>query len=186
MEMIARAILSAMLEARTFVTSLEPAREKLASLNAEFKGEYEIHNDIYSLKDKSRGIGEVFLRLRTIPKNIWNEKWVVVAIKETELRSVGKNSIIPLKKQFDTKEEAQVFVDENYADQFEFCFESHCIGWQYDLGEDQVDLEDIEGHYSIEFKSKTEEGLQRLLDMFNIKETIKGPSVVGVKELLGR
>ena len=175
-----------MLEARTFVKSLDEAREKLTSLNALFKGEYEIHNIIYASKDKSKGLEKVFLRLRTIPKNIWNEKNVVVAIKETELKEIGKNSIIPLKKQFDTKEEAQEYIDKNLKDQFVYSFEFGCIGWQYDLGEDQVDLEDIEGHYSIEFKSKTEEGLKKLLNEFGITETIKGPSVVAVKELLGR
>jgi hypothetical protein len=65
-------------------------------------------------------------------------------------------------------------------------FEYGCIGWQYDMGEDQVDLEDIEGHFSIEFKSKTVEGLKNLLEVFGITEVIRGPTVVAVKERLGR
>jgi polyphosphate kinase 2 (PPK2 family) len=88
-----------------------------------------------------------------------------VAIKNTELKQIGKNSIIPLKKEFDTVEEGRAFIEANLADQFTYDYDSHCIGWQYDLGADQVDLEDIEGHASIEFKSQTDEGLKKLFEL---------------------
>ena len=109
-----------------------------------------------------------------------------MAIKNTELKQIGKNSIIPLKKEFDTVEEGRAFIEANLADQFTYDYDSHCIGWQYDLGADQVDLEDIEGHASIEFKSQTDEGLKKLFELFAIDPAlaIKGPSVVAVRELL--
>lgn len=173
-----------MLEARTFVENFDKAKEVLASLSAKFKGEYEIHDIIFASKDPSKTMVEEFLRLRSIPKNIWNEKNFIVAIKHTEIKNIGKDYTTPLKEQFDTIEQAQKFVDENLLDKFEYSFEFHRIGWQYDLSEGQVDLEDIEGFLSIEIKSKTEEGLKRLADLFDIKDTIKGPSVVAVKELL--
>ena len=175
-----------MLEARTFVDTLDNARKVLEQENAIFRGHYVIHDYIYSSKDKSLPLERVFLRLRLIPKNIWNEKNVIVAIKQTELMEVGKNSIIPLRKEFDTEEEGRAFIDQNYSDTFEFVYDFEREGWQYDIGSDQVDLEDIEGHPSIELKSDTTEGLQKLLNTFNIKNTIKGPSVLEVKRILNR
>lgn len=50
-----------------------------------------------------------------------------------------------------------------------------------------VDLEIIEDKYpSIELKSETDEGMERLLDKFHVKKenVITGPSVVAVRELL--
>lgn len=175
-----------MFDARTFPDTLKNAQEILKAQNAIFKGEYLITDKIYNSKDLSQDLNTVFLRLRSVPKNIWEDKPFIVAIKNTEVKNVGKQSIIPLKKQFDTEVEAQEFIDTNYLDQFEFSFQFNRIGWQYFIGEDGVDLEEIEGRPSIEFKSKTEEGLQKLLELFNVKpeEVIKGPSVVAVRDLL--
>lgn len=175
-----------MLEARTLVDNLDKAKEVLKKEGAVFKGEYEIHDIIFSPKDTFKTLREEFLRLRLIPKNIWDEKEVVVSVKNTEVKGIGKNAAIPLKKQFNTKEEAEKFIEENLLDKYEYAYEFSRIGWQYDLGEDQVDLEDIEGHLSIEIKSNTEEGLEKLAQMFEIENTIKGPLVFVLKEILGK
>jgi len=175
-----------MLDARIFITELDTARKILKMNQAVFKGEYSIHDSIYSSNDLNNGIDKVFLRLRSVLKNIWNEKPFIVAIKHTELKSVGKQSVIPVKKQFDTLLEAQEFLNKTYLNEFTFLYEFSRIGWQYDIGDEQVDLEEIEGLYSIEFKSPTEEGLNKLLKLFNVNDVIKVPSVVKIKELLDR
>lgn len=173
-----------MYDARIFPQTLDTARDILQKNGAVLKGDYAITNKIY--KHKTEPLEKVFLRLRTIPKNIWNEKSVIVSIKNTEIRQVGKQSIISFKKEFDTEKEAAAFLEEKYANDFTFDFEFSCIGWQYFLGEDGVDLELIENHPSIEFKSKTQQGLQSLLELFAVKdeEVIKGPSVSKIKQLL--
>lgn len=177
-----------MFDARIFPTTLKDAEKILLKEKAVLKGDYIIKDKIFASKDLSQTLDKVFLRLRIISRNIWDDKPIVVVIKNTEVKKVGKQSIIPLKKEFDTESEATKFIQENYADQFEFAFEFNRIGWQYFLGEDGIDLEEIETHPSIEFKSPTEEGLQRLLKIFNINESevIKGPSVVVIKNLLIR
>ena len=186
-----------MFDARIFLknkSDLEKARRILEKLKADFKGDYAIHDKIFASKDLTLGLDKVFLRLRVISKNIWKDKPVIVSIKHTELMDLGKQSIIPVKEQFDTEKEAEDFIAKNYASQFEFSYKFDRIGWQYNLGEgdtnhvDQVDLEDIEGNYSIEFKSKTEIGLQKLCTLFDVKleDIIKGPSAVAVKEILKR
>lgn len=173
-----------MIDARIFPKTLDTARTILESIGATFKGEYEITNKIY--KHKELPLEQVFLRLRTIPKNIWDEKPIIVSIKNTEIKTVGKQSAISFKKEFDNEKEAEQFIVDNYTKEFSYDFTFNCIGWQYFLGEDGVDLEMIEGHPSIEFKSRDEEGLKNLLAMFGVKDkdVIKGPSVVSVKKLL--
>jgi hypothetical protein len=175
-----------MLEARNFVKSLDEAKKILSANNAVYKGEYKIHDIIYFSKDSQKTFADEFLRLRLVLKNIWDEKEVVVAIKNTEVKEIGKNSNIPLKKYFDTEGEAKGYIENNLLDKFIYSYEFDRMGWQYDLGDDQVDLEDIEGFLSIEVKSETEEGLKRLVNLFNMENILKGPSVVPIKELLKR
>ncbi len=175
-----------MFDARIFTAELDTAHKILNEKQAIFRGEYAIHDAIYASKDPNQKLDSVFLRLRYISKNIWSEKPYIIALKQTKIKEIGKQSIIPVKKQFDTEKEAREFITENYSAMFEFSYEFNRIGWQYDLGEDQIDLEDIEGHYSIEFKSPTEQGLKDLLALFNAKNIIVGPSVVTIKNLLDR
>lgn len=177
-----------MYDARIFIPSLDNAREILKQNDAVDKGYYVIHDAIYRSKDPAQDLGSVFLRLRSVPVNIWDEAQFIVAIKNTELQDVGKKSIIPLKKGFGSEAEAKEFIAQNYADAFEFAYEFDRVGWQYFIGKDGVDLEDIEGHYSIEFKSETEEGLRALLEKFGVTndQVIQGPSVVEIGKILGK
>ncbi len=175
-----------MVDARIFPKTLEDAKVILEQVGAVYKGEYFIVDTIYASVDAEQTLDKTFLRLRIIPKNIWNEKPVIVALKNTEIKVVGKQSYVPLKKEFDTNLEALQFIEIECGDLLTPVFTFERTGWQYFIGEDGVDLEDIEGHPSIEFKSKTEEGIKKLLALFNISESevIRGPSVVTVKKLL--
>ena len=175
-----------MLEARSFVESFDKAKKILEQIKAVYKGEYVIHDVIYASKDKSKSLVDELMRLRLVSKNIWNEKPVVLAVKNTEVKEVGKKASVSLKMQFDTEVEAKKYIEENLLDKFEYCYEFGRTGWQYDVAEGQVDLEDIEGLLSIEVKSKEGEGLRRLVELFEMKNIVKGPSVVRVKELLKR
>jgi len=177
-----------MIEARVFVDSLDNAREVLKQENAALKGKYKIHDTIYRHTDKTTPLIEKFLRLRVVPENIWDEKEVILALKQTELRKVGKDSYIPLKLQYDTREEAEEYYEQNLKAEYVKDFEFWRIGWQYLLPSgDVVDLEVIEDeHPSIELKSETDAGMEKLLGKFHIKkeEVITGPSVVAVRSIL--
>ena len=177
-----------MFDARTFPRSLDGANRILKEEGAVFRGEYVIHDTIFASKDSIQNLGTIFLRLRHIPKNIWSEKEYIVVIKNTEIKEVGKQSIIPIKNQFDIETEAREFIENNYSVTFEYAFEFDRTGWQYDMGVDQVDLEDIEGNFSIEFKSPTENGLKKLLQKFQVElsEVIQGPSVIAIQDIIQR
>ncbi len=175
-----------MLEARAFVGEIETARKILVDKGAIFKGEYICRDLIFAPPDASKGLKDEFLRLRINEKNIWNEGDVIVALKKTEQKEVGKNSLIPFKKEFSSESEARKYIEENFEQDFQYDFEFTRTGWQYDLGENQVDLEQVHGleHcFSIEVKSNTEEGLRELLRMLHIDSTIDGPSVIEMKRL---
>lgn len=176
-----------MLEARTFVSNIDKARKTLLDNGAVFKGEYQCKDTIFSPLDSAKTLKDEFLRLRINVKNIWAEKDVIVAVKQTERRDFGKNSVIPLKKEFDSESEARAFIEANLTNDFKYDFQFTRTGWQYDLGENQVDLEKVEDLpdcYTIEVKSKTEYGLKNLVDMLGITSIIQGPSVVEIKRLL--
>lgn len=177
-----------MIEARVFVDSIDDAKNILKQENAELKGKYKIHDTIYRNVDKSIPLIEEFLRLRVVPENIWDEKEVILALKRTELRQVGKNSHIPIKLQYDKREEAEEYYEQNLKGEYEKDFEFWRIGWQYRLPNgNEVDLEIVEDRYpSIELKSETDASLEKLLDKFNVKkeDVIAGPSVVAVRNIL--
>ena len=177
-----------MIDARIFTDNLEHSIELLNSLDAENRGHYTIDDSIYRNIDDLVGLVEEFLRIRVIPENIWDEKPVILALKQTELRTIGKNSHIPLKLQFDTKAEAEAYYAQNLRDKYIFDFSFSRVGWQYVLPNgDVVDLEILEDKYpSIEFKSETDEGLRRLLGLFAVNEhaVMRGPSVVAFKGVL--
>lgn len=177
-----------MIEARVFLDDLDGARAILARENAELKGKYKIHDTIYRNIDKNVPLIQEFLRLRVMPENIWSDRDVILALKQTKLRKIGKNSHIPLKLQYDTRKEAEEYYNQNLKDEYEKDFEFWRIGWQYFLPNgDVVDLEIIEDNYpSIELKSETDAELEALLNKFAIKKenVIKGPSVVAVRKIL--
>lgn len=177
-----------MIEARLFIDSLDRTRRTLVALNAKNQGRYTINDEIYRNIDDSTSLVDEFLRLRFIPENIWDEKPVILALKQTELRPLGKTSHIPLKLQFDTKEEGKEYYERYLKGEYVFDFAFSRVGQQYFLPNgDVVDLEILEDKYlSIELKSETDEGIRRLLGIFAISEegVIKGPSVVAFRQVL--
>ena len=177
-----------MIEARAFVGSLDSAREALDKEQAVNQGRYRINDSIYRNYDAGISLVDEFLRLREVPENIWNEKEVILALKQTDLRKVGKRSRIPLKLQFDHKSDAEAYYIEHLQNEYLFDFSFSRVGWQYFLPNgDIVDLEIVEDKYpTIEFKSKTDAGIEQLAKLLSIQkhEVITGPSVVAVKRLL--
>lgn len=178
-----------MFEARAFVLDIETAKKVLEDNHAIYKGEYRCRDLIFLPIGQvgSEYVGDKFLRLRIYEKNIWNKKRVVVAIKKTEKKEVGKSSIIYICKEFDSEIEARRYIQDSFGNDFTFDFEFTRTGWQYDLGDDQIDLEkveDIENCYTIEVKSLTQRGLQQLTRMFNLIFVVKGSMVGAMKRLL--
>jgi len=158
-----------MIEARSFVLEVDTTKKILEENHAVFKGEYFLTDKIYSSYSPKKGLDDEFLRLRIYHKNIWPQKDIIVAVKIHEQKEIGVATEVPLKKEFDTKEEAEKFIEENLLDQYKYEYEFSRTGWQYHLGNDEIDLErvdDLENFYTVEFKSNTVEGLKKLFYVF--------------------
>jgi adenylate cyclase class IV len=178
-----------MIEARVFCTEVETIRKILEENGALFKGDYAIRDRIYSSYNPLKELDDEFLRVRTYQKNIWTDSNVMVAVKIHEQKEIGVDTVIPQKRGFDTEEEALKFVDENLLDKYKYEFTFTRTGWQYDLGDDQIDLEkveDLENFYTVEFKSNTTQGLKRLEQLLKLKNVIRGPIASHMKGLLSK
>jgi adenylate cyclase class IV len=176
-----------MIEARLFVSEVDTTRKILEKNCAVFKGKYVLTDKIYSSYSPKKMLNDEFLRLRTYQKNIWPKKDVIVAVKIHEQKEIGVDTEIPLKKEFDTKEEAERFIEENLLDKYKYEYEFSRTGWQYHLGNDEIDLErvdDLENFYTIEFKSDTVEGLKKLEILLQIKNTIRGSIASHIGKLI--
>jgi len=176
-----------MIEARTFVSEIETVRKILEENGGVFKGEYVLRDKIYSSHNPPKGLDDEFLRVRTHYKDIWNNPHVLVAVKIHEQKEIGVDTVVPLKKGFDTEEEALKFVEENLLNQYHYEYEFNRTGWQYALGEDEIDLErvdDLQDFYTVEFKSNTVEGLKHLESLLELKDVIRGPIASHMKDLI--
>ena len=176
-----------MIEARTFVSEIESTKKLLEEHGAIFKGEYVLTDKIYSSYNPPKGLNDEFLRVRTHHKDIWNNPHVLVAVKIHEQKEIGVDTVVPLKKGFENEEEALKFVTENLINQYKYEYEFNRTGWQYSLGEDEIDLErvdDLKDFYTVEFKSNSVEGLKRLEKLLQLKDVIRGPIASHMKELI--
>lgn len=176
-----------MIEARSFVSEIDTTRKLLEESGAVFKGEYVLTDKIYSSYNPEKPLDDEFLRLRTYHKNIWPQKDVIVAVKIHDQKEIGVDTVVPLKKEFGTETEAQKFIDDSLLHQYKYEFTFTRTGWQYSLGEDEIDLErvdDLENFYTVEFKSDTVEGLKRLETLLELKNVIRGPIASHMGELI--
>jgi adenylate cyclase class IV len=176
-----------MLEARAFVPEIDTTKKILEDSGALFKGEYRCRDLIFIPKKTDKPYGEEFLRLRINEKNIWNEKNVIVVIKQVQRKEVGKENIVSLRKEFETEKDGRKYVEDNFTETYTFDFEFTRTGWQYDLGDDQIDLErvdDVANCYTIEIKSKTVDGLKKLAQMFKLDSLIKGAMLGEMRRVL--
>lgn len=176
-----------MIEARSFVSEIDTTRQILEENGAVFKGEYVLTDKIYSSYNPPKGLDDEFLRVRTHHKDIWGNPYVLVAVKIHEQKEIGVDTVVPLKKGFETEEDALAFVEENLLNQYKYEYEFNRTGWQYTLGEDEIDLErvdDLKDLYTVEFKSSTIEGLKHLESLLQLKGVIEGPIASHMKELL--
>ena len=102
-----------MIEARSFVAEIETTRKILEENGAILKGEYLQEDRIYSSYNPPKELDDEFLRLRIYHKNIWPQQDVIVAVKIHDQKEIGVDTEVPLKKGFDSVEEAENFVKEN-------------------------------------------------------------------------
>ena len=178
-----------MIEARTFLKEIESTKKLLEENGASFKGEYILKDKIYSSYNPKKDLDDEFLRVRTYYKDIWNNPKVLVSVKIHDQKEIGVDTVVPIKKGFENEEDALNFVNENLLNQYKYEYEFNRTGWQYILGEYEIDLErvdDLDNFYTVEFKSDTVDGLRKLETILNLKDVIRGPIASHMKELINK
>src|SRR3989344_224790 len=163
-----------MIEARASIDSAKQVISILKKLKAELKGTYSFHDIIFVPKDSERSLNDGFVRVRVYKTNNWDQKNVVVTQKETIIHQKGKESKILFRKEFDTKEEAFLFVNKKYGLDFQQSMEFDLSGEEYQLGSARLFIDTIQ--YlgpTVEIVVKDERELPHLLKMIKVKEVFQ-------------
>jgi adenylate cyclase class IV len=173
-----------MIEGRAIVESIEKAKVSVESLGGIFKSNYILKDIIFVPKKENYNLSDDFVRVRINIKSDWPTKRVILIRKQTEFKEVGKIDKTILRKEFDSEEEAFSFIQENLP-AFKKGFEYEREGWQYQLNDYRIFIEDIKGWKpSIEVEVKDEERINEIFRKIGILELVKASVPKVMKQLL--
>jgi len=155
-----------MKEVRVVVKDLGSVKSKLESLGAEFKDDYSFNIVIFV--PSGGQVSKEYLRLKVYEVNNWDSKGFILTHKK---KDNGWKCL--LKKEFDTEEEVMNFIHDEFKG-FEMAFEFFREGWQYQLGDVRIFVEDVKGFKpSVEIEAETRGDLDKVLKEFEVIETLE-------------
>lgn len=146
--------------------------EVIRKYDLKFKCDFAFYDLIYVNKNGA-SITDDTLKIRVYQINQWNNKNVLVIRKVAPLINGTKEDKVLLREEFDTVEEAQKYVDDNYLDEYKFAFKLQKSGKQY--GNEIIDLWDediLDLGKSIELGSEDESLIEEVFNSFDIKERL--------------
>ena len=131
----------------------------LMSENADYQGDYAFKDHVYSDKN----LNDEFFRIREYQITRWQQKAVVAVYKIRDLQL--QNHQILFEKEFDTIDEAQLYIPEHFSNRCAF----FRYGWEYRLGNMRIFVEEIDGlSPSIEIIAKSKEEIFNLFSKIDI------------------
>ena len=162
-----------MIEGRAVIENIEKTKVSVESLEGKFKSHYILKDIIFIPKKEDYNLNDDFIRVRVNIKSDWPTKKVILIRKQTEFKKIGKIDKVILKEEFDTEEDAFAFI-KNKLPEFQKGFDYKRDGWQYQLNNNRIFIEDIKGwKSSIEIEAESEEELKKLFDKIGILELVK-------------
>ena len=162
-----------MIEGRAIIENIEKTKASVKSLGGKFKSHYILKDIIFIPKKEDYNLSDDFIRVRINIKSDWPTKRVILIKKQTEFKEIGKIDKVILKEEFDTEEEAFAFIKDKFPE-FQEGFDYKRNGWQYQLNDNRIFIEDIKDWKpSIEIEAENEEELKRLFDKIEILELVK-------------
>jgi len=162
-----------MIEGRAVIDNIKNAKVSVESLGGQFKGYYILKDIIFVPKKEDYNLSNDFVRVRVNIKSDWPTKKVILVRKQTEFKETGKIDNVILKEEFDTEEESFAFIKDKLSE-FRKGFEYERDGWQYQLNDNRIFIEDIKGWKpSVEIEAESKERLKELFDKIGILETVK-------------
>lgn len=173
-----------MIAGRAIIENIEKAKASVESLGGRFKSHYILKDIIFVPKKEDYDLSDDFVRVRVNIKSDWPTKRVILVRKQTEFKEPGKIDKVILKEEFDTEEEAFAFIKEKLPE-FQKGFEYEREGWQYQLNDNKIFIENIKGWKpSVEIEADSEEQLKELFDKIGILELVKSSVPEIMRKLL--
>ena len=156
-------------EIRAYIPDIKSTIKKLENLGARFKGDYALIDYIYKLKDDSKKIdlNNEFMRIREYEKSQWIHKKYVLVNKVTKWEDGNRLISVPLKREFDKKEDAEKEISDSYELNFKF----HKHGFEYELKTLKIFVEEIEYlEPTIEVTAEDKESIDNLFKKLDVSE----------------
>jgi adenylate cyclase class IV len=162
-----------MIEGRAIIENIEKVKASVESLGGLFKSHYILKDIIFVPKKEEYNLNDDFVRVRVNIKSDRPTKRVVLVRKQTQFKETGKVDKVILKEEFDTEEEAFAFIKEKLPE-FQKGFEYERDGWEYQLDDCGIFIEDIKGWKpSVEIEAESENQLKELFDNIGVLKIVK-------------
>ena len=146
--------------------------EVIRKYNLKYKCDFSFYDLIYVNRDGT-SITDDTLKIRVYQINHWNNKNVLVIRKVAPVVNGSKEDRILLRKEFDTVEEAQKFVNDNLLEEYIFAFKLQKSGIQYGNGKLDLWKEDVlDLGISIEIGSEDETLMEEVLTSLDFGERL--------------
>lgn len=172
-----------MVSGRAVIKDIKQTKSQVESMGGEFKSHYILKDIIFlPMQEKNYNLSDDFVRVRVNIKSNWVTKKVILVRKQTRFNQTGKVDNIVLREEFDTLEEAFEYI-ENKIPKFEKGFEFEKQGWQYQLGDERIFIEDTQDWKpSVEITTQSDQKLKELFDSLRVVEVVK----LSVPEIIRR
>lgn len=173
-----------MIEGRAIIESIDKAKASVEKIGGQFKSNYIFKDIIFVSKKRHYNLNDDFVRVRINIKSDWPTKKVILVRKQTKFKKIGKIDKVILKKEFESEEEAFAFIKEKLPD-FKKEFEYKREGWQYQLKDNKIFIENIKGwEPSVEIEADSEEQLKELFEKIGILKLVKSSVPEIMRKLL--
>lgn len=158
---------SAIREIRGYVSDIITTQKKLAALGATYKGYYQATDYVYDSATHAFDFNLEFVRVRVYQFTQWQTKQCVAIHKQRNQYGFSAKTV--WYQEFDTFEQAQEFLKNNFILQFSY----NRKGWEYDLNSMRIFVEDIQGiKPSIEVIGQDEKMIGDLFKNLEVHEII--------------
>ncbi len=154
-------------EIRAYIKDIQTTQTELTKLGAVFKSEYAFTDYIYQRKSTNLDLDKHYTRLRVYEKTNWNQKKYLLVHK---IISQGLTGTLPVKKYFDSREQAEQELQNEYVCAFSF----YRTGWEYSLDDNHIFVENIQYLTpTIEIVAPHKESIDNLFSKLSIDQAIE-------------
>lgn len=155
------------------IVNKENINTVIEKLNLIKKSEFAFYDLIYQNRNGTN-ITDDTLKVRVYQKNEWKTKDVLLIRKTAPMINGSKEDKVLLKKEFNTEKEAINFINENFANDYEYKFKLEKAGIEYSNDKLRVWVEEIKDMgTSIEIGSEDPQEIENTIQLFDVKERLK-------------